>query len=480
MKSFLQHLFALLLAPLVTLHAASPVPPKPNILVILTDDLGYDDVGCYWMPDNRPGFEKIRTPNLDRLAAEGARFTDYYAPSSVCTPSRAALMTGCYPVRVGMSSFGRNGAQVLYEAHMEDRLRDSGYATGLVGKWHLGGTAEFHPQRRGFDEFFGFLHEGHFYVPQPWQGVTTWLRRKTLPDGGQGRWTSPDGRIVWSTHLGSNEPEYDTDNPLLRSSQPVDEQANLTDAFTREACDFIARHSAQPFFLYLAYNAVHSPMQATDDYMKKFAHIEDIQRRIFAAMLAHLDDSVGKVLAQLRDSGIEENTLVVFLSDNGGPTKELTSSNAPLRGGKGELCDGGIRVPFIASWKNHINAGQVIDAPVASIDATATALKVAGALAPEPSTKAEAKLDGINLIPMLTGKTKQLPERPLFWRVGKKNALRLGDWKLIRDGKEWQLYDLTHDISETRNLATQEPSRVQQMSALWDKWNAEQIDPLWK
>ena len=480
MKSFLQHLFALLLAPLVTLHAASPVPPKPNILVILTDDLGYDDVGCYWTPGNRPGFEKIRTPNLDRLAAEGARFTDYYAPSSVCTPSRAALMTGCYPVRVGMSSFGRNGAQVLYEAHMEDRLRDSGYATGLVGKWHLGGTAEFHPQRRGFDEFFGFLHEGHFYVPQPWQGVTTWLRRKTLPDGGQGRWTSPDGRIVWSTHLGSNEPEYDTDNPLLRSSQPVDEQANLTDAFTREACDFIARHSAQPFFLYLAYNAVHSPMQAADDYLKKFAHIEDIQRRIFAAMLAHLDDSVGKVLAQLRDSGIEENTLVVFLSDNGGPTKELTSSNAPLRGGKGELCDGGIRVPFIASWKNHINAGQVIDAPVASIDATATALKVAGALAPEPSTKAEAKLDGINLIPMLTGKTKQLPERPLFWRVGKKNALRLGDWKLIRDGKEWQLYDLTHDISETRNLATQEPSRVQQMSALWDKWNAEQIDPLWK
>jgi arylsulfatase B len=197
-------------------------------------------------------------------------------------------------------------------------------------------------------------------------------------------------------------------------------------------------------------------------------------------MLAHLDDSVGKVLTQLRDSGIEENTLVVFLSDNGGPTQELTSSNAPLRGGKGELWDGGIRVPFIASWKNHINAGQVVEAPVASIDATATALTLAGALAPEPSTKAEATLDGINLMPLLTGKTTQLPERSLFWRVGKKNALRLGDWKLIRDGKEWQLYDLTHDISETRNLATQEPARVQQMSALWDKWNAEQMEPLWR
>jgi arylsulfatase B len=197
-------------------------------------------------------------------------------------------------------------------------------------------------------------------------------------------------------------------------------------------------------------------------------------------MLAHLDDSMGKVLAQLRDSSIEENTLVVFLSDNGGPTKELTSSNAPLRGGKGELWDGGIRVPFIAAWKNHINAGQIIDAPVASIDATATTLKVAGALAPEPSTKAEAKLDGINLMPLLSGKTTQLPERPLFWRVGKKNALRLGDWKLIRDGKEWQLYDLTHDISEIKNLATQEPARVQQLSALWDKWNAEQMEPLWR
>ena len=157
----------------------------------------------------------------------------------------------------------------------------------------------------------------------------------------------------------------------MRSSQPVDEKANLTDAFTREACDFIGRHKAQPFFLYLAYNAVHSPMQGADAYMAKFAHIEDIHRRIFAAMLAHLDDSVGKVLAQLRESGIEENTLVVFLSDNGGPTKELTSSNAPLRGGKGELWEGGIRVPFIVSWKGTSSAAIVVDAPVTSMDATA-------------------------------------------------------------------------------------------------------------
>jgi arylsulfatase B len=473
MKHTLTLVAVLLLVPLAFLRAADAAA-RPNVVYIVADDLGYGELGCY-------GGKEIPTPHLDALAAGGARFTSGYVTAPFCAASRAALMTGRCQTRFGFE-FNPIGAKnaapgiglPVAEKTVADRLRDAGYATGLVGKWHLGGTAEFHPQRRGFDEFFGFLHEGHYYVPPPWQGVTTWLRRKTLPDGGQGRWTSPDGRIVWSTHLGSNEPEYDTDNPLLHSSQPVAEQANLTDAFTREACDFIGRHRSQPFFLYLTYNAVHSPLQGADDYMKRFAHIEDVQRRIFAAMLAHLDDSVGKVLAQLRASGVEENTLVVFLSDNGGPTKELTSSNAPLRGGKGELWEGGIRVPFIVSWKNRIPAGRVIDAPVASVDATATALELAGAGA------GAAKLDGVSLMPALTGKAAEAADRTLFWRVGKKNALRSGDWKLIREGKEWQLYDLTHDIGETRNLAAQEPARVQQMSALWDTWNAEQIEPLWR
>ena len=313
----IRHLLTAVIAALTLAGVSALAEQRPNVIFIVVDDLGYGELGCY-------GGKDIPTPQIDALAASGARFTSGYVTAPFCAASRAALMTGRYQTRFGFE-FNPIGAKnaapgiglPIAEKTVADRLRDSGYATGLVGKWHLGGTAEFHPQRRGFDEFFGFLHEGHFYVQPPWQGVTTWLRRKTLPDGGQGRWTSPDGRIVWSTHLGSNEPEYDTDNPLLRSSQPVDEKANLTDAFTREACDFIARHRAQPFFLYLAYNAVHSPMQATDDDLKKFAHIEDIQRRIFAAMLTHLDDSMGKVLAQLRDSGIEENTLVVFLGDNG-------------------------------------------------------------------------------------------------------------------------------------------------------------------
>lgn len=450
-------------------------PKRPNVLFIVADDLGYGEPGCY-------GGKDIPTPNIDKLVASGARFTSGYVTAPFCAASRAAFMTGRYQTRFGFefNPIGpKNAAQGIGlpvdEKTVADRLRDVGYATGLVGKWHLGGTAPFHPQRRGFDEFFGFLHEGHFYLPSPWSGATTWLRRKALPDGTQGRWTSPDGHTVWSTHLHENEPAYDTDNPLLRSSQPVDEKQNLTDAFTREACSFIDRHQSQPWFLYLAYNAVHSPMQGEDTYMERFAHISDIQRRIFAAMLAHLDEDIGKVLAQLRADGLDENTLIVFLSDNGGPTKELTSSNAPLRGGKGDLWDGGIRIPFAISWKGQIPAGRTFDAPAISMDLTATALKAAGA------ETDQAKIDGVDLLPLLTGGTNAAPHETLFWRVGRKNALRHGDWKLIRQGGgAWQLYDLAKDVGETTDLAGQSAARVTELSALWDKWNAEQIDPLWK
>jgi arylsulfatase B len=297
---------------------------RPNILFIVADDLGYGELGCY-------GGREIPTPNLDRLAAGGVRFTSGYVTAPFCAASRAALLTARYQTRFGFefNPIGAKNAEPgiglpVGERTVADRLRDAGYTTALVGKWHLGGTAPFHPMRRGFDEFFGFLHEGHFYLDPASPGVTTWLRRTALPDGAKGRWASPDGRTIWSTHMGHREPEYDADNPLLRGSQPVTERANLTDAFTREACDFITRHRAQPWFLYLAYNSVHSPMQALDAHLQKFSHIADIHRRIFAAMLAHLDDSVGTVLAKLREADLEERTLVVFLSDNGGPTKELT------------------------------------------------------------------------------------------------------------------------------------------------------------
>ncbi len=467
-----------LLATLATAATAAVVvcsaePRRPNILFIVADDLGYGEPGCY-------GGTDIPTPHLDALAAGGVRFTHGYVTAAFCAASRAALLTGRYQTRFGFE-FNPIGAKnaapgiglPVGEKTVADHLRATGYATALVGKWHLGGTAEFHPQRRGFDEFFGFLHEGHTYVPHPWEGVTTWLRRRALPDGGTGRWTSPDGRLVWTTHMGGNEPDYDADNPLLRSSQPVDERANLTDAFTREANDFITRHRTQPFFLYLAYNAVHSPMQAPEAYLAKFAHLPDLHRRLFAAMLAHLDDNVGRVLAHLRATGLAENTLVVFLSDNGGPTKELTSRNDPLRGGKGELWEGGIRVPFIVSWPGRITP-RTDATPVISLDATATALALAGISAPP------TPLDGVNLWPLLSGKSTAAPHSALYWRVGERHAVRQGDWKLLRQRGAWQLYDLAHDVGEQTDRATAEPARTQALAALWETWNAAQVAPRWR
>jgi arylsulfatase B len=343
-----------------------------------------------------------------------------------------------------------------------------------VGKWHLGGTARFHPQRRGFDEFFGFLHEGPSFVPPPWKDHVTWLRRKALPDGTQGRWTSPDGRTVWSTYMGTFEPDYDADNPILRGSQPVDEQSNLTDAFTREAESFIDRHRAQPFCLLLAYNAVHSPLQGPDVYMNKFAHIKDVQRRIFAAMLAHLDDGVGRVLEKLRDRGLEKQTLVVFLSDNGGPTRELTSSNLPLRGEKGQLLEGGIRVPFLMRWKDQLPAGLVERRPVISLDIAATVLAAAGSRRP-PSP------DGVNLVPRLTATDTGVIHSRLFWRLGPQAALREGDWKIHRGrgDESWQLFDLVKDPGESNNLAGDQPDRLAKLEALWKALNAEMVAPLW-
>lgn len=453
---------------------AGAVPERPNILFIVADDLGYGEPGCYG-GDNP-------TPHIDSLAAGGVRFTSGYVTAPFCAPSRAALLTGRYGTRFGFE-FNPIGAQnalpgvglPVSEQTTADALRGVGYATGIVGKWHLGGTPPFHPQRRGFDEYFGFLHEGHFYVPPPWTDHVTWLRHKALPDGSKGRWSSPDGHVVWSTDLDSDEPPYDADNPLLLNSQPVAEKENLTDAFTREAIHFIDRHESQPFFLYLAYNAVHSPMQASEGYLRRFTSIDDIHRRIFAAMLSQLDDGIGRVLNELQARGLAERTLVIFLSDNGGPTKELTSSNKPLRGGKGELYEGGVRIPMILRWPGHLIAGRAEPRMASSLDLVATMLAAAGA-------PTRAKLDGVNLAPLLTTWLEE-PIRPEhFWRVGKQAALRSEDWKLVRPraNAPWQLYDLSSDLSETNDLAAAQPDKVHELEVRWNAWNAEQSAPAWR
>ncbi|WP_146453712.1 sulfatase [Rubripirellula tenax] len=452
----------------------------PNVLFIIADDLGYGELGCY-------GGTEIPTPHLDALAVGGARFTDGYVTAPFCAASRAAIMTGRYQTRFGFE-FNPIGAKNAYpgiglptnESTIADAMRGAGYATGLVGKWHLGGTAPFHPQRRGFDEFFGFLHEGHFFVEPSADDVTTWLRRKALPDGHSGRWVSRDGKTIWTDHMGHNEPPYDADNPVMRSSQPVVIQKHLTDAFADESIDFIKRHADQPFFLCLSYNAVHSPMQADENYRKKFASIDDIHRRIFAAMLGHLDDSIGQIMGEIENAGLRENTMVIFLSDNGGPTKELTSSNAPLRGGKGELYEGGVRVPMMVSWPGKI-APRVIEHPVTSMDLMATAVAVSGDRSGSPQ---EPAIDGVDLMPLMTRGVALAP-RPIHWRVGDRHATRIGPWKIVRrldrQGEgDWQLYQLADDIGESKNLAAAEPDKVRELSQAWRHWNAEQVAPAWK
>jgi len=449
---------------------------RPNIVLLFADDLGYGELGCQGNP-------QIPTPNIDSIADGGVRFTDGYVTASYCSPSRAGLLSGRYQTRFGYElnpigagnkdpNVGLPAPQVTLAQH----LHDAGYTTALIGKWHLGGAAAYHPLRRGFDEFFGFLHEGHFFVPPPYHGVTTMLRRRTLPDGEKGRWT--DGKLVLSTHMGHNEPPYDANNPILRGGQPVEERAYLTDAFTREAVDFIDRHKRKPFFLYVAYNAVHSPLQGADAYMERFAHIEDIHRRIFAAMLGNLDDSVGAILKKLRDEGLEENTLVFFISDNGGPTRELTSSNLPLRGGKGDVYEGGIRIPFLVQWKGRLPAGEIYGHPVISLDVYATSAAVAGA--PIPGRR---QIDGVNLLPYLTDEIGGRPHQVLFWRLNQRTAVRVGDWKLVRNpkrgsGSNWQLYNLAEDISESKDFVESHSDKANALKEVWERLNGEMIEPI--
>jgi arylsulfatase A-like enzyme len=334
----------------------------------------------------------------------------------------------------------------LSQTTLADRLKAAGYATGLVGKWHLGDDAKFHPQKRGFDEFFGFLGGAHSYFPVK----------------------GPD---------------------VLRGTSAANEKDYLTDALGREAVAFIDRHKAKPFFLYLAFNAVHTPMHATPDRLKKFDGIKDATRRTYAAMLDAMDQAVGKVMEKLRAENLEGDTLIFFISDNGGPTMPGTtingSINTPLRGSKRTTLEGGIRVPFLVSWKGRLPAGKTYEKPVIQLDIHATALASAGV-----EVQPEWKLDGVNLGPFLTGESsRSQPHEALYWRFGEQMAIRRGDWKLVRydpnvegakgRATEAKLYNLADDIGEATDLAAKMPDKVKELQAEWDKWNKDNVAPLW-
>jgi arylsulfatase A-like enzyme len=414
---------------------------KPNIVFIVGDDMGYADVGFH-------GCQDIPTPHLDALAKSSIRCTNGYVTGPYCSPTRAGLMTGRYQTRFG-HEFNAGGAGTglpVTETMIAARLKAGGYATGLVGKWHLGSEEKFHPNSRGFDDFFGFLGGAH---------------------------------------------DYFEDRGILRGKQQIDEKEYLTDAFGREAVAFIEKNKSQPFFLYLAFNAVHTPMQADDPRLMKFAHISDTKRRTYAAMMVAMDDAIGKVRKKLTDVGVAENTLVTFISDNGGPVMPGTTTNAsinkPLRSGKRTTLEGGIRVPYLVSWPGHLQPG-VFDKPVIQLDLTATALTAAGA-----AIQPDWKLEGVDLVPHFSGAKAAAPHDTLYWRFGKQMAIRDGDFKLVRYDtnadtltgannqpvSSAQLYNLASDISESKDLAATMPDKVKELQAKWDTWNKSNVPPLW-
>jgi arylsulfatase A-like enzyme len=256
----------------------------------------------------------------------------------------------------------------------------------------------------------------------------------------------------------------------------TDEKEYLTDAFGREAVAFIRKNKARPFFLYLPFNAVHSPLEAGDQHLKRVQGTADAKRRTYAAMTVAMDDAVGRVLDALRKEGLEDSTLVLFLSDNGGPTPQTTSSNAPLRGYKGQVWEGGIRVPFMVQWKGRLPAGKVFRDPVMSLDIVPTVLAAVGTAA-----KADEKLDGVNLLPYLGGEKPGRPHDVLYWRFHAKQAIRAGDWKLVKEQRQarWELYNLADDIGESKDLADRMPEKVKELEKAWQEWNAQLQDPKW-
>jgi len=425
---------------------------KPNIVFILGDDLGYCDVSMY-------GCREIPTPNIDSIAAGGVKFTSGYVSAPVCSPSRAGLLTGRYQQRFGFEFNAGPLQRALNDPEMglpaseitlAEVMKKAGYATGMVGKWHLGMHPKFHPTQRGFDEYFGFLFGANMYIDPDQPGV-----KSADPEGAGVRIRGPR-------------------NPIIRNQTPIEEPQYLTDAFAREAVNFIERHRNEPFFLYAPFNAPHTPLQATKKYLDRFPQIKDEKRQIYAAMVSALDDAVGAILKKLRDAKLEQDTLVVFLSDNGCATYTKACTNDPLRLGKLTHFEGGFRVPFAMQFPGVIKTGTVYDEPISSLDLFPTAVALAGDKLP-----ADRAYDGVDLLPFLTGMKKTSPHDTLCWRNGENAAIRKGKWKLFRARDHSWLFDLSSDIGEQKDLADKRPDLVDQLKKELANWEAGMKQPQW-
>ncbi len=408
---------------------------RPNVIFILADDLGWGDLSCYGRPD-------YATPNIDRLAAEGTKFTDAYSASAVCTPTRCGYITGRYLARsrIGLEEpLTARNANVGLEPNqptIASLLKQSGYETSLIGKWHLGFRPEWGPNAHGFDEFFGILAGAGDYF---------------LHKNGLG---TPD---------------------LYENLTPVERNGYLTDLLTERAVSYVKKSRSNPFFLSLHYTAPHWPWQGpkggetisfTAQASEPAAMTTGGSLKLYAEMMKSLDDGVGRVMQAVRAAGIDRNTLVIFTSDNGG---ERFSYLWPFSGQKGDLLEGGIRVPAIVRWPGVVPANRITQQMAITMDWTATILAAAKA-----NVAADHSLDGIDLLPIVKGNSRVF-DRTFFWRIYSRDAVREGKWKYVRDGEVRKLFDLSVDQREQADFSRTHPDVLQRLTSAFDKWNDQML-----
>jgi len=417
------------------LAANASVPAtRPNIIVILADDLGHGDLSSTG--------SHIQTPNIDSLAVHGSTFTDAYITAPVCLPSRMGMLTGTYQESFGVQTLaGPGGVRDFGIPHdrptLAQDLKAAGYATGVIGKWHLGEEAEYLPNEKGFDDFYGFLNGWFPYFQDSKAGQ------------------------------------------LWHNDQKVPKVAYITDDFGNKAAEFIKKNRDQPFFLYLSFSAVHLPLEAKDESIEPYKDIKDLNTRLYAALTSSLDDNVGLVLEALEVNGLYDDTLIFFLSDNGGFPRRW-ASNAPFQGGKYVLYEGGIRTPFFVQWPaGGVPAGKRFTQPVSALDIFPTALAAAGA-----THQGEHDLDGVNLLPLLRGQEQALPRERLYWRYGPYMcAMREGDFKILKNGvgdnkdPQWKLYNVVDDPGETQDLSARMPDKFEVMKSHFEAWDAALPEP---
>lgn len=424
------------------------VKDYPNVIVIMTDDLGYVDVGFNGSID-------IPTPNIDRIANQGVKFTNGYTSYSVCSPSRAGFITGRYQQRFGYErnvQYRPNDPQMglpQSEKTIAEIMGQVGYTSGVIGKWHLGAHISNHPLNRGFDFFYGHLGGGHRYFPE----------ELTIEDS----YSVNDEPLSYRTWI-------------MRDHQPEKTDEYLTDEFSNEAVKFVEKNHTGPFFLYLAYNAPHGPLQATSKYLNRFDNIKNKKRKTYAAMVSAIDDGVGRLLDKLETLEIVENTMIFFLSDNGGPESKNGSNNGPLRDGKSSIYEGGNRIPFAMQWTKVISP-MVYEHPISSLDILPTIATLTDApLSPE------RPLDGVNIIPFLKGEKQGRPHQTLYVRKFDDDlySVRDGNMKLVTKKKNTikELYNLNNDLGEENDLANFFPEEVNRIDSLRKAWDAQLIDPI--